>query len=423
MPLNQKQLANDLDHGYALPDLTPVTSFLPMTRKLGHLTELLKPSPTLAMAAKAKEMSAQGVSVIDFSAGQPDFNTPDSICEAGIKAIQDGKTKYGPSRGFPELRKAIIQKVKRDNKFECNPNQIVVGCGAKHNLYNAFQVLLNPGDEVILIAPYWATYADQIILAGGTPVAVKTTSESGFQPTIEQCKSALTNKTKAIVINSPSNPTGCAFDYTLTRAIADFALENNLWIISDEIYELLTYNHKHTSIASLGPQYAESTITILGCSKSYAMTGWRIGFSIANEEVTTAMANLQDQITSNATSISQFAAIAAMELDLSEVEKMRATFESRRKLILDELNQIPNIATVPPQGAFYVFVNIEKHLGGKFKSDWELADALLAEAHISTVAGSAFDAPGHLRLSYACSPSDIKEGISRLKSFLATSAS
>lgn len=390
-----------------------------MTPKLGHLVELLKPSPTLAMAAKAKEMASNGINVIDFSAGQPDFNTPDSICEAGIEAIKSGKTKYGPSRGFPELRKAIIAKVKRDNHFECNTNQIVVSCGAKHSLYNAFQVVLNPGDEVILIAPYWATYADQIVLAGGKPVAVQTSAEDNFCPSLESIESALTSKTRAIVINSPSNPTGCAYDENLTRAIADFALRNNLWIISDEIYELLTYNHRHTSIAKFGPEYAESTITILGCSKSYAMTGWRIGFSVANEEVTTAMANLQDQVTSNATSIAQYAAIAAMELDLSEVEKMRSTFESRREIILNELKDIPNIKVVPPQGAFYVFVNIAAYLGDHFKSDWELADALLAEAHVSTVAGSAFDSPGHIRLSYACSPSDITEGIQKLKEFLA----
>lgn len=371
------------------------------------------------MTAKAKEMSAQGIEVISFAAGEPDFNTPQPICDAAIKALQEGKTKYGPSRGFPALREAIVAKTERENNFSCNVNQIVVSCGAKHSLYNTFQVLLDPGDEVILIAPYWATYNDQITLAGGVPKVVTTTAESGFTPTIDQLKSVLTDRSKAIVINSPSNPTGMAYDRDLTKQIADFALENGLWIISDEIYELLLYGHTHTSVASFGPEYAASTITILGCSKSYSMTGWRVGFSIADEKITSAMANLQDQVTSNATSFAQFGAVAALNLDQSVVEGMRSTFEERRNLGLHHLAEIPGVTVNPPKGAFYFFVDVSRHLGGRVTTDLELAEILLEKAHVATVPGTAFDAPGHLRLSYACSPEDLKTGISRIGDALA----
>lgn len=389
------------------------------TRTLARRAGLLKPSPTLAMAARAKELMNQGKDVIDFSAGQPDFNTPKGICDAAVKAIEQGKTKYGPSRGFPELRQAICEKTVRENGFETTPNNIVVSCGAKHALYNTFQVILDPGDEVILIAPYWATYADQIVLAEGVPSVVRTTAESGFTPTIEQIQAALTPKTKAIVINSPSNPTGCAYSPELTRQIAEFALKNNLWIISDEIYERLVYGHTHTSIASFGPEFADSSITIMGCSKTYAMTGWRIGFSIANPQITTAMANLQDQVTSNATSFAQFGAIAALNIDPKTVEDMRAEFEARRDIAMNALADIPGLTLVQPQGAFYVFADCANYLGGRFATDWELADHLLDNALVSTVAGSAFDAPGHLRISYACSRDQLTEGIARINTALA----
>lgn len=372
------------------------------------------------MSAKAKEMAAQGIKVVSFAAGEPDFNTPEPVCQAAVQALNEGKTKYGPSRGFPQLREAIVAKTARENGFTCNANQIVVSCGAKHSLYNAFQVLLDPGDEVILIAPYWATYNDQIVLAGGTAKVVQTTSQNGFIPDPADIKAAITDKTKAIVINSPSNPTGAAYDAALTKELADIALQNGLWIIADEIYEHLTYGHTHTSIASFGPEYFDSTVTILGCSKSYSMTGWRIGFSVANEKVTAAMADLQDQVTSNATSFAQFGAAAALNLDSAIVENMRQTFADRRELGLKLLSQVPGVQVAPPQGAFYFFCNVQNHLAGRFSTDLELADYLLETAHVATVPGSAFDAPGHLRLSYACSPQDIETGIDRLSNALTT---
>lgn len=370
------------------------------------------------MSAKANALKAQGVNVIAFAAGEPDFNTPEPVCQAAIDAIHAGKTKYAPSRGVPQFRDAIVAKTQRENGFTCNPSQIVVSCGAKHSLYNAFQVLLDEGDEVILIAPYWATYNDQVTLAGGVPKVVLTTAAQGFIPEIDQIKEAITPKTKAIVINSPSNPTGAAYDAHLTKKIADLALESNLWIIADEIYEHLVYNHTHTSIASLGKDYFDSTVTVMGCSKSYSMTGWRVGFTIAPEAVTTAMANLQDQVTSNATTFAQFGAIAALNLDPTVVEGMRQKFEARRALGLRLLNQVPGLKGAPPQGAFYFFVNVEECLGGRISSDLDLADYLLDEAHVATVPGSAFDAPGHLRLSYACSEADIEEGIHRIQNAL-----
>lgn len=356
--------------------------------------------------------------MIAFAAGEPDFNTPAPICEAAKKAIDDGHTKYGPSRGFPILRDAIVEKVARENRFQIDTNQIVVSCGAKHSLYNTFRVLLDPGDEVILLAPYWMTYKDQVLISGGVPVVVHTDADKNFALNIDEVKAAITTRTKIIVINSPCNPTGTAFSRQEIKELAALALKHNLWIVSDEIYEHLTYNHEHTSVATLGKEVADRTITILGCSKSYAMTGWRIGFSIAPPEITSAMANFQDQVTSNATSIAQYAAAAALNLNPSIIEDMRLEFEARKNLGLEIIHSISGVKAADPKGAFYFFLDIREHLGGECSNDLALAEKLLDQAHIATIPGSVFESDGFLRLSYACSRSELTEGLNRLKGAL-----
>lgn len=380
---------------------------------------LIKPSPTLAMTAKAREMKAAGLDVISFAAGEPDFNTPDPIITAAKQALDDGFTKYAPSKGHPTLVEAIQRKVKRENKFSAEANQIVVSCGAKHSVYNALQVLLNPGDEVILFAPFWMTYADQVALAGGQIVVIPTDVENNFCPHPDQIKAAITPRTKAIICNTPSNPTGGAWDRNLIKEVAAIALRHNLTIISDEIYERITYNHDHTSFASLSKDVADQTITILGVSKTYAMTGWRVGFTISNPHIAAAMANLQDQVTSNATTFAQIGAATALDSDPSLVQGMIDAFTHRRSLGLDLIRQIPGCSVNDPKGAFYFFINVEPHLNGSISDDIALANHLLETAHIATVPGSVFYAPGHLRLSYATSPDQITEGITRLKNALA----
>ena len=371
------------------------------------------------MTAKAREMKAQGIDVLSFAAGEPDFNTPEPIIEAAKKALDDGYTKYAPSRGLPLLVEAIQRKTARENGFDCEKNQVVVSCGAKHSIFNALQVLLNPGDEVILFAPFWMTYADQVVLAGGIPVLVHTTAETGYCPDPEAVKAAITPRTRAMICNTPSNPTGGAWDRNLVKEIAAIAIRNNLTIISDEIYERLTYDHTHTGFASLGKEVAARTITVLGVSKTYSMTGWRIGFTISTPEIASAMANFQDQVTSNATSFAQVGAAAALDSDPSLVAGMLQAFTERRSLGLDLIRKIPGLTVTDPKGAFYFFINVANHLGGKITDDNALANHLLENAHIATVPGSVFYGPGHLRLSYATDPKTITEGLARLQSALA----
>lgn len=371
------------------------------------------------MTAKAREMKAQGIDVLSFAAGEPDFNTPEPIIESAKKALDDGYTKYAPSRGLPLLVEAIQRKTARENGFSCEKNQIVVSCGAKHSIYNALQVLLNPGDEVILFAPFWMTYADQVVLAGGVPVLVHTTAETGYCPDPEAVKAAITPRTRVMICNTPSNPTGGAWERSLVKEIAAIAIRNNLTIISDEIYERLTYDHTHAGFASLGKEVAARTVTILGVSKTYAMTGWRIGFSISSPEIASAMANFQDQVTSNATTFAQVGAATALDSDPSLVAGMLNAFTERRQLGLDLIRQIPGLSVTDPKGAFYFFINVSKCLGGQIPDDQTLANHLLESAHIATVPGSVFFGPGHLRLSYATNPESIKEGIARLQSALA----
>lgn len=368
------------------------------------------------MAAKAKKMKAEGIPVISFAAGEPDFNTPEPICDAAIQAIRDGFTKYTAGAGTIELREAIVQKLARENGLNARPDQVVVSCGAKHSIYNALMALVEPGDEVILIAPYWMTYAEQIELAGGVPVFVDSARESGFVPDPEAIRAAVTPRTKALVLNSPCNPTGAVFPRSVLKEIAALALRHDFWIISDEIYERLTYGEPAMSVASLGREIAERTVTVNGCSKSYAMTGWRIGYAVAPLEVAQAMANLQDQVTSNPTSFAQVGAVVALGMPGDAVTAMRDEFRARRDLMAGLLAEIPGVEFAIPEGAFYIFASFSRALGLEEADDLALADRLLAEAHVAAVPGSVFRGPGYLRLSYAASQQDIHEGIDRLRS-------
>ena len=385
---------------------------------LSQRTNILKPSPTLAISAKANSLKADGIDVISFGAGEPDFNTPQPICDAAKAAIDAGFTKYTPSAGINELREAICGKLARENGLEYHPSQIIVSCGAKHSVYNSVQVLVDPGDEVILLAPYWMTYADQIQLAGGTPVVVRASAESGFVPEISAIAEAISPRTKAILINSPSNPSGAVLPDSLLQGIADLAEKHDFWIISDEIYERLVYGTSCRSIASFGSNVKDRTITIGGCSKSYAMTGWRIGFAAAPLPVAKAMSNFQDQVTSNPTSFAQKGATVAFNLPSESVEEMRAEFEIRRDLIVGLLSDIPGVMITPPKGAFYAFPDISKCLRPG-ETDVDLAEFLLETAHVAVVPGSVFEGQGHIRLSYATSRKNIEEGVRRIKEALA----
>jgi len=380
---------------------------------------LLKPSPTLSITAKANALKAQGVDVVSFGAGEPDFNTPEAICETTIAAIRAGFTKYTPSAGIKELREAIAQKLTHENHVPTTADQVVVSCGAKHSVYNCMQLLLDPGDEVLLIAPYWMTYAEQIKLAGGVPVVVYTTAETGFVPTIAEIAEKVTARTKAIVINSPSNPTGAVLPRAFLEELAALAVDKGFWVISDEIYEKLIYGETHVSIASLNEEIAAQTITIGGCSKTYAMTGWRIGFAAAPLTLAKAMSNFQDQVTSNPTSFVQKGAVTAFQLPPNQVEAMREEFQARRDLIVGLLADVPGFKILAPKGAFYAFVDVRGALTSAVADDVALSAYLLAEAKVSVIPGSVFEGAGHLRLSYAASRHDIERGVARIREAVA----
>jgi len=360
-------------------------------------------------------MQAEGIDVVSFGAGEPDFNTPEPICVAAIDAINSGFTKYTPSAGIPELRKAVSEKLEREDGLKYTPEQVIVSCGAKHSVFNTMQVLIDPGDEVILIAPYWMTYADQIRLAGGVPVIVRASSESGFIPEYDHLREAISEKTKAILVNSPSNPSGAVLPRETMKHIAALALRFGLWIIADEIYEHLLYDgEKHLSVGSLGAEVLDRTITINGFSKTYSMTGWRLGYAAAPLPIAKAMSNFQDQVTSNPTSFVQKGGVAALKLPPTSIEAMRAEFEARRDLIHGLLTAIPGVKMQKPKGAFYALPDISAYLGKDIKSDAELATYLLDEAKVATVPGSVFEGSGHIRLSYAISRADIEKGVARI---------
>ncbi|MCB4792666.1 MAG: pyridoxal phosphate-dependent aminotransferase [Elusimicrobia bacterium] len=388
---------------------------------LSDRAKTIKPSPTLAITAKAKALKEKGIDVVSFGAGEPDFDTPLNIKEAAKRAIDAGFTKYCPVEGTPDLRKAIADKLKKDNSLDYEPSQIIVSCGAKHSLYNLFQAVLNPKDEVIIPAPYWVSYPDMALLQGAKPKIVKTKESNDFKMTPESLKKAITKRTKAVIINSPSNPTGSTYSKEELELLANVCLESKTLIISDEIYEKLVYDgFKFASIASLSREVKEQTVVVNGVSKSYSMTGWRIGYAAGPKEIIKAMTDIQSQSTSNATSISLKAATEALNGPQDEVEKMRQEFEKRRDYIVDRLNKIKGIKCFKPTGAFYVFPNVKKLLGktydGKLISTTdELSEYLIEKALIAVVPGDGFGAPGYIRLSYANSMENISKGLDRLE--------
>jgi aspartate aminotransferase len=392
--------------------------------KLSRKAEAITSSVTLEITAKAKKMKSEGIDVISFGAGEPDFDTPDYIKDAAIEAIKKGFTKYTPASGITELKKSICNKLERENGLTYNPSQILVSNGAKHSLNNALIAILNPGDEVIVPVPYWVSYPELIKLADGVPVYVNTSEEDGFQFTKEKLLSAITPKTKAIIINSPNNPTGAIYTNQNLKMVAEIAIEKDILIISDEIYEKLVYDgEKHVSIASFSEEVKKRTIVVNGMSKAYAMTGWRIGYAAADERIIKAMSNVQSHATSNPNSIAQYASTAALQGGQDTIEKMRVEFENRRNYMVDRINSIPNISCRKPQGAFYVMMNISKikgkTIGGKLiKDSVSFCSALLEGANVSLIPGSAFGADDFVRMSYATSHENIFEGLNRIEKFL-----
>ncbi len=386
--------------------------------------ETIAPSPTLAIDSKFKEMKASGLDVVGFGAGEPDFDTPEHIKQAAITAIINGKTKYTPASGTIELKKAVCAKFLRDNGLSYEPSDIVVSNGAKHSLINAFGAILNPGDEVIVPAPYWVSYPEMIKYNDGVPVILYTKEEDGFKFTAEELQGTITPKTRALVLNSPSNPTGMVYSEDELRAIADVCLKHDLYIISDEIYEHLVYGGtKHISIASFGEEIKERTIIVNGLSKTYAMTGWRIGYTASNSKLAKLMSNVQSHTTSNPNSIAQEAAIAALNGPTQELQKMISEFDKRRQYMVEHMNKIEGVSCTEPLGAFYVMMNIEKLLGKTIKGKLienadDFAEIFLENQLVAVVPGTGFDAPHHVRWSYATSLENIKEGLKRLEKLL-----
>jgi len=391
---------------------------------LSKRVQKIKPSPTLALDTKAKELQAQGINIISFGTGEPDFDTPSNIRQAAIEAINTGFTKYCPVSGTLELKKAIIKKFKEDNNLDYQPNEIIVSCGAKHSLYNIFQAILNEGDEVIIPSPYWVSYPDMALLAGAQPVFVKATDKNNFKVSPKSIENVITPKTKAIVINSPSNPTGTTWTLKELEEIAEVCLRHNLLIISDEIYEKLVYdNFKYVSIAQISKEIKERTLVVNGVSKAFAMTGWRIGYCAGNKDIIAAMTKIQSQSTSNPTSISIKATVEALNGPKEAMKNMVKEFKKRRDYIVKRLNAIEGINCLTPNGAFYVFPNISKLLGKKYngvtvKTDSDLSNYLLDKARVAVVAGSAFGAPGYIRLSYATSMEKIEKGLDAIEKSL-----
>ena len=374
----------------------------------------IEESATLKITSKAKALKKQGENVVNFGAGEPDFDTPDAIKSAAKKALDDGITKYTPTSGMIELKEAICEKFKTDNDLDYKPENIVVSCGAKHSLYNLFQVLCDEGDEVIIPAPFWVSYPQFVKLAGGTPVIVQTTEENGFVVDIEELQKKITPKTKILVLNSPSNPTGTMYDSETLQKIAALAVENRILVFSDEIYEKIVYSKEHVSIASLGDEIKRLSVVINGVSKAYSMTGWRIGYLAAEKQIAQAVDKLQSQSTSNPTSIAQVASVEALRGDQSCVNEMLKAFRERRDYLVNALNEIPGVMCRMPEGAFYVFANISSF----GIPSMELAERLLDTAKVAVIPGSAFGAEGFIRMSYATSLDEIKEGVKRIGEFL-----
>lgn len=388
--------------------------------KLAQRVAQITPSKTLAITAKAKELKSQGYDVVGLGAGEPDFNTPQHIIDAAVKAMEEGLTKYTAAAGIVELKQAICDKLQRDNNLTYKPSQVLVCNGAKHALYNLFQAILDPGDEVIVPIPYWVSYPEMVTLADGVPVFVEGAEENEFKITPQQLRDVITDKTRAVIINSPSNPTGSIYSREELQAIADVCVEKDILIVSDEIYEKLVYDGaEHISIASLGQEVYERTVVINGMSKPYSMTGWRIGYAAGNEALIKAMTNLSSHSTSNPTTFAQYGALAALEGSQEPLEMMRVEFDKRRKAVVELMNDIDGIHCVAPKGAFYLFANVSEAMkkGGYADVDaW--AEALLEKEYVALIPGSGFGAPNHIRISYATSLEQLEKGLARIKKFV-----
>jgi aspartate/methionine/tyrosine aminotransferase len=399
-----------------------------ITNRISARIAAIGESPTLAVDAKAKALQAAGEDVIGFGAGEPDFPTPAHIVEAAVEAVRDpAMHRYTPTPGLPALRAAIAAKTRRDSGYEVTPEQVIVTNGGKHAVFAAFALLCDPGDEVIVPAPYWVTYPEAISLAGGVTKVIPTTEESGFRVTVEQLEAARTERTKAVLFVSPSNPTGAVYPREEVEAIAWWALRHGIWVITDEIYEHLTYGgHTFSSMPTLVPDIADQCLVLNGVAKTYAMTGWRVGWMIGPKDVIKAATNFQSHATSNVCNVAQRAALAAVSGDLEAVAMMRTAFERRGRTMQAMLNDIPGVSCMEPQGAFYCFPSFQKLLGkpigdhGRVSADTlELADLVLSEAKVALVPGEAFGAPGYARLSFALADKDLEEGVRRLQRLFA----
>lgn len=392
--------------------------------KLAKRVTSINPSPTLAITAKANRMRAEGLNIIGFGAGEPDFDTPANIKNAAKEALDKGFTKYTPTCGTKQLREAICKKFKNDNGLDYSPDEVIVSCGAKHSIFNIILALCDKGDEVIIPAPYWVSYPEMVRIAQGTPVILKTGAQNDFKVSPQQLKKAITSKTRAFILNSPSNPTGMVYSKEELSAIAKILMEKQVWCISDEIYEKILYDGcRHYSIAGIEPEIKPLTITVNGVSKAYSMTGWRIGYMAGPQELMQTISNLQDHSTSNPASISQQAALEALQGPQENLKIMLKSFSERREYIVSRLNNIPLISCLKPQGAFYVFPNVSKILkktfkGKKIADSLSLTDILLTEAKVAVIPGSVFGEDGFIRLSYATSMENITEGLNRIEQFV-----
>ena len=383
----------------------------------------VSPSPTLALDAKFKQMKKQGIPVVGFGAGEPDFETPENIKKAGIKAIEDGFTRYTPASGTVELKEAVCAKFKRDLGLDYKPENIVISNGGKHSLTNIFMCICEPGDEVIIPAPYWVSYPEMVKMADGKPVYLNTTEENDFKFTAEELKNAITEKTRALILNSPSNPTGMVYTKEELEEIAKVIVEADIYVVFDEIYEKLVYEGTHVNIATLGEAIKEKTIIVNGLAKAYAMTGWRIGYTASNTALAKAMGNLQSHATSNPNSIAQAAAVEALNGDQSSVKVMFDEYIKRRDYMVDRISKIDGISCVKPNGAFYVFINLRNVLGKEYygkvmNTASEICDDMLEKALVALVPSEGFGIDGYARLSYATSMETIEEGLNRIEKYL-----
>ena len=390
---------------------------------LADRLKTLAPSSTLAVQARAKALRARGVDVISFGAGEPDFDTPERIKQAAVEAMRRGQTKYTEVGGIPELRAAVSAKFKRDQGLDYAPEEILVSCGAKHTLYNMVVALLNPGDEMLVPSPFWVSYPEQARLVGGVPVPVATHERTGFDLDPDRVRAAVTPRTKVILLNSPNNPTGAVFSREALAEVARLAVEQDLVLVSDECYEPLTFEGRHVSVATLGAEVKARTLVINTCSKAYAMTGWRIGYCGGPRALVRAMTDVQSQVTSNPTSIAQWAAVEALSGPQDEVAKMAGEFDRRRHLIVKGLNALPGVSCVMPKGAFYAFANVSGLFGRTWKGpekttalagSLDVTAFLLEEARVAVVPGLDFGSDAHVRLSYATSDALIAEGLARM---------